>query len=199
VYEEVDVLHADGADITPLVDVLARAFDDDPIVRWAFRGTTARLRYSPAFFHWSLRRHVPQDVSWTTADHRGAALWALPDRWKETPREAIELVGRVARGVSWRTPWVLAGLSTVEQRHPTEPHLYLAVLGVAPEFQGRGVGASLLEPGLALCDSDRLPAYLETSKQRNIAFYARHGFTVIDDSLLLPRGPRLWRMWREPR
>jgi hypothetical protein len=56
----------------------------------------------------------------------------------------------------------------------------------------------MLRPVLEQCDSDGVAAYLESSKERNIDFYARHGFRVTRE-LRLPRGPRVWPMWREPR
>jgi GNAT superfamily N-acetyltransferase len=89
------------------------------------------------------------------------------------------------------------GLGRVERRHPHDRHLYLAVLGVDPDRQGTGVGSALLAPALELCDRERLPAYLETGKERNIAFYGRHGFRVIE-RLTLPAGPPAWLMRREP-
>ncbi len=86
----------------------------------------------------------------------------------------------------------------IDARHPTSPHMYLAVLGTDPSAQGRGIGSALLAPVLRQCDEDGVPAYLESSKERNVAFYARHGFRVREE-LPLPRGPRMWLMWREPR
>jgi hypothetical protein len=55
-----------------------------------------------------------------------------------------------------------------------------------------------MEPVLARCDAEGLPAYLESSKHANIAFYGRHGFEVTDE-VTLPDGPTVWCMWREPR
>jgi hypothetical protein len=48
------------------------------------------------------------------------------------------------------------------------------------------------------CDAEHVPAYLETGTERNVSFYERHGFKV-RDMIDLPRGPRMWLMWREPR
>lgn len=191
------VQRAVAADAPALAQALARAFADDPIVTWAFPDPAVRSRRLPRFFAWSLRKHLPQAMSSTTPASNAAALWAQPGRWKETPREAVRLVAAVGPGVGRRAPRVLRGLTDLEGRHPSGRHLYLAVLGVDPSLQGQGVGSALIRPGLDHCDEERLPAYLETAKERNLPFYERHGF-VVHDHFALPKGPPVWTMWREP-
>ena len=70
--------------------------------------------------------------------------------------------------------------------------------GTDPPAQGRGIGSALLAPGLELCDRDGLPAYLESSKERNVAFYSRFGFRVTDEVQMPGGGPKVWLMWRDP-
>ena len=55
-----------------------------------------------------------------------------------------------------------------------------------------------MAPILARCDDERLPAYLESSKEQNIPFYERHGFRV-QQELEIAGGPTLWAMVREVR
>ena len=185
-------------DVDRLAVALARAFHDDPVTCWVYAGERRRSHWSERFFAWQLRRLMGQDVSWTTEDGAGgAALWALPDRWRESPRDTLSLLRLTLVGVLPRLPRVLRGLGQVELRHPSERHMYLAVLGVDPGRQGQGVGSQLIRPGLDLCDRERLPAYLETGKEANLAFYGRHGFEVLD-RLELPKGPPVWFLWREP-
>jgi GNAT superfamily N-acetyltransferase len=78
-------------------------------------------------------------------------------------------------------------------------HWYLFTFGTAPERQGKGVGSALLRSMLSHVDLEGQPAYLESSKERNVPLYARFGFEVI--AVLPPTwgSPALWRMWREPR
>ncbi|HEY8866653.1 MAG TPA: hypothetical protein VIM22_06945 [Solirubrobacteraceae bacterium] len=113
-----EVRKATSSEVAPLSEALARAFDDDPIVRWAFSHAGRRARGARRFFARMLR-------------------WALPQ------------------------------------------------------------GEVLLAPMLHTCDRDLIPAYLETGKKRNVDFYSRHGFRVTEE-LQLPRGPRVWLMWRDP-
>jgi ribosomal protein S18 acetylase RimI-like enzyme len=185
-------------DVDALGRTLARAFHDDPVTRWVYAGEPRRPIWAERFFAWQVRRLLTQDVSWTTADGAGgAALWALPDRWRESARETLSLLRLTLPSVLPRLPRIVRGLGQVEVRHPSERHLYLAVLGVDPDRQGEGVGSALIQPGLDLCDRERLPAYLETGEEINLNFYGRHGFRVVD-RIELPKGPPVWFLWREP-
>jgi ribosomal protein S18 acetylase RimI-like enzyme len=90
-------------------------------------------------------------------------------------------------------------VSAIERVHPTEAHWYLAVVGTEPAHQHQGVGSALLAPVLERCDRDFVPAYLESSREDNLAFYHRLGFEVTSPVDLPAAGPRVWPMWRDPR
>jgi ribosomal protein S18 acetylase RimI-like enzyme len=77
------------------------------------------------------------------------------------------------------------------------PHWYLAVLGVDPEFQGRGYAGHLLRPMLARLDRERLPAYLETTTEDYVAMYRHFGFEVIKEDTLPGSDTKMWVMIRK--
>lgn len=193
------VREAQPDDVPALAATLARAFDDDPVNRWFYRREATRPKWASRFFAWQLRRLLPQGVTHTTHDGLGAAIWALPDRWQETPMDSARLFAATGRAMLWRLPIVLAGVQRIERHHPVQRHLYLSVLGTDPSRRGEGIGGALLGPGLALCDQEGLPAYLESSKEKNNAFYARFGFRVTGETRLPRGGPTVWFMWRDPR
>ena len=75
---------------------------------------------------------------------------------------------------------------------------YLAILGVEPARQGTGIGAALMRHRLERCDRDGLLAYLESSNPRNVPFYRRHGFEVLDE-IQTGTSPTIFPMLRHPR
>lgn len=53
---------------------------------------------------------------------------------------------------------------------------YLSIVGIAPPFQGLGLGETLIRPILDRADQLGVHTYLETFTPRNIRFYERLGF-----------------------
>src|SRR5438045_34035 len=72
------------------------------------------------------------------------------------------------------------------------------VRGVDPARQRTGAGTSLMQPVLDRADAERVLCHLETSKEENLAYYARHGFETINELELPPGAPRVWTMTRRP-
>lgn len=180
--------------------VLARAFDDDPFANWAVAQDSKREDRILSFMSLAMRRMtLPHGHVYTTDGTDGVAGWTPPGKWKLGMLQQLMLAPQMARSTSWRRlPKVIGGLNVVEKKHPHQPHYYLLVVGVEPALQGRSIGTQLMAPVLALCDRESMPAYLESSKERNVPLYERNGFRVTEELTIPNGGPRLWLMWREP-
>jgi len=188
-------------DVARLVEVLVRAFDDDPIAHYFFRGTRRHERGLRRFFDIQMRReYLAAGEAWTTTALAGAALWSPPDRPRPGMRDLLRLVPLLGdlMGVGRDAGNVARLLADIERARPAELHWYLGVLGTDPARQRTGVAGALLGEVLPRIDAEGLPAYLETSKEENIAFYARHRFTVTGEIAAPDGGPTLWLMWRPP-
>lgn len=179
-----------------LAEVLARAFYDDPVTAWFYPDAARRLRHGRRFFAIRLRQLAGHGLIFTNDERSGAALWAPPGHWREDFRQSLRmlpmlpvLLPRIARSTR--------AVREIERHHPVSPHYYLSVVGSDPKKQGEGIGSALLLPMLQRCDETGTAAYLESSKESNLSFYARHGFAV-SERIELPDGPPLWLMWREP-
>jgi ribosomal protein S18 acetylase RimI-like enzyme len=197
---DLGVRRATSADLHELAGVLARAFFDDPVIMWMLPGEGRRRRMSELAYRTFLKRiYLPNNEVYTDSERRGAALWSPPGRWRIPLRAQLRMSPQLVRIFGTRLPKIVRGLNQIEHVHPDAvPHWHLGILGTDPASQGHGVGSAVMAPILARCDAEGVPAYLESSKHANIAFYRRHGFEVTD-TVALPDGPDLWGMWREPR
>src|SRR4051812_38350439 len=193
----VSVRRARREDFAPLAAMLARAFYDDPVTSWFYPNPRRRLARARRFFGIRLRQLADQDLIYTTPDHSGAALWTAPGRWREDLRQSLMLLPMLPVLLP-RIMRSTRAVREIERHHPVLPHYYLSVIGTDPDQQGGGIGSALLGPVLSRCDAEGVAAYLESSKESNVGFYAGHGFTVTS-KVHLPDGPPLWFMWREPR
>ncbi|MBT2511117.1 GNAT family N-acetyltransferase [Streptomyces sp. ISL-98] len=182
----------------PLISrTLARAFDDDPMMRWFFPDDASReaglCRYFTTIF---TRQYVHHGVCERT--EAAAAFWVPPEAQTKAVPDA-ETIQELQNILGDRAPLFRDTVETAAKHTPQQPHWYLAVIGADPAARGQGHGAALLRSGLATADAAGLPAYLESSKPSNLPFYEHFGFTVREELRLPGDGPALWAMWREPR
>ena len=188
------------ADVPGVALALAQAFEADPHFSWIIRDDRKRLaRLVRGFTLFTRRIWLPQNEGYTHDRLLGAALWMPPGTWHVGPLTQLRMAPATIATLRGDSGRLLRALTFIERKHPRSPqHWYLPIIGVAPEWQGRGFGAALLRPVLERCDRDQMPAYLEASTPRNRALYERHGFEVIEECRYASDGPLMWRMWREP-
>ena len=192
-----------AAERPEMLAMLGRAFWPDPLFGFFARDRQHEYEMFPSVFGAFAADTVPLGETWVAmagARVMGAALWVPPGKMPRSSRREAALQARMARllvtGRNRRCG--LALLTEVDKRHPSEPHWYLSVLGVDPVAQGKGLGTQLLGPVLDRADAEGVPAYLETQKEENLAFYIRHGFEETD-RITVPGSPPVWTMWRHPR
>jgi ribosomal protein S18 acetylase RimI-like enzyme len=178
-----------------VIEVLGRAFYDDPVSMYLFPKDAARVRGFGRFCGLALETFGADGLVMTNEGIRGAAIWQRPSPKAAGGLSPLSLGIRLAWTAGRRLPQVLRLGDLTHALHPDEPHYYLATLGTDPSCQGQGIGSALIQPILARCDKESTPAYLESSKRENIPFYNKHGFEVMDE-VEIPNGPKLWPMIR---
>jgi GNAT superfamily N-acetyltransferase len=185
-------------DVVPLAATQARAFYDDPLQMWTLPDASTRLDVLTRLFEMMIRIvSLPLGESYTDDTRSVGALWAPPGRWLVDAGAAAQLEP-MAVIVADRLPWMRRSWEAISGAHPEERHFYLSGLGTDPPRQRQGLASAALAPVLARCDADAIPAYLESTKEANNAFYEHHGFSVTGTIAVPPDGPTLWAMWREP-
>jgi ribosomal protein S18 acetylase RimI-like enzyme len=125
----------------------------------------------------------------------GVALWLPPG--VKSDEEAMGTLMEEAILASEQEE-IFGFLDLMDEYHPTAQHWYLPLIGVDPVRQGRGYGSALLRHGFQMCDMQAVPAYLESTSERNKRLYERHGFEAIG-VIQSGSSPPMWPMLRKPR
>ncbi|WP_173874104.1 GNAT family N-acetyltransferase [Streptomyces albus subsp. chlorinus] len=188
---------ATADDAGPVGRILARAFDDDPMMRWFFPDDSTREAGLGRYFATLLARQYGRHGVCERTD-AAAAFWVPPEGRDKAVPDA-ETVRGLQDILGDRAGLFREAVEAAAEHTPKEPHWYLAVLGADPAAQGQGHGAALLRSGLAKADAAGMPVCLESSKSSNLPVYEHFGFTVREELRLPGGGPVLWAMRREPR
>jgi ribosomal protein S18 acetylase RimI-like enzyme len=177
--------------------LLARAFAEDPLMRWFFPDDGSRPHACAALFGLFAEHYLRDGRVDVVRDGPPAAvaMWRLPtgtpsadDVLPTPPGLMTALMGPTAAAERGAAMSVLAPL------RPPEPHAYLHLLGVDPARQRQGLGGRVLAPGLAAAREAGLVACLETMNPANVPFYEAHGFAVHHEVQLAAGGPTVWSM-----
>ena len=178
------------------IDILSEAFADDPVMNWIGNQSSGWVRF---MFEVTVPVFVAGGLTYLTDDKAGAAAWKSPAGELKWPIR-ISLVFKAFRlgGITGLRRLLLSARET-EKYHPKRPHYYLFAIGSLPGHRGQGVGSRLIAHILRRCDDENVPAYLENSKEQNLAFYRGHGFEVMEEIRFAADAPPVWLMWREPR
>jgi ribosomal protein S18 acetylase RimI-like enzyme len=188
-----------AADIPTAAETLAKAFVDDPVKLYLTGGRKLPIAKAMPFFETFLKIQLHHAMVFATPHFEAVAIWAPPGEWKVPFRKIVQNAPTFLKLYGRRILTNVLVLDTLEKRHPHEPHIYLEFIGTAPEHQGKGMGTQLIQPMVDRADNEGLGMYLESSKESNVAFYARFGFEVREVMQHRRGGPQQWLMWRDPK
>jgi GNAT superfamily N-acetyltransferase len=185
-------------DLPEIGSALGHAFFDDPLFAWAIPDDDRRQRFNLEFFTLYATAVLRHDQTYTTGgDVVGGALWAPPGAEPISDQDAQKLGQRVDELAGPDAPRFLGLFKLFDAHHPHGSYWYLQFMGVAPGWQGQGIGSALIAPVLERCDREGVRAYLDATSERNKRLYERHGFKA-EEPFAAPGGPPLWPMWRQP-
>jgi GNAT superfamily N-acetyltransferase len=189
-----------------VIGALARAFYDDPLFNYFVPDLISQSRALLSYMSAGVADAATFEDIWvahTNGRVACAAVWLPPGRYPRGPRRDLMTNLRGAPTFvrsGRRFTDAVRLLYAVDQSHHAiaAPHYYLAILGTDPCFQRTGAGSAALQPVLQQCDEEGVVAYLETQKEENIAYYARHAFELVD-KIEVAGAPPVWTLSRQPR
>ena len=188
------IKNATATDEASIFDVLVRAFNMDPAVRWVWLDSQQYYKHFPSFLKAFGGKAFTHGTAYYVDGYIGAALWLPPDVQPDEDM-MIVLQQTVPQHIQKDA---FAVFDQMSRYHPSEPHWYLPIMGVDPSRHGKGFGSALLQHTLIQCDRENKLAYLESSSPKNIPFYERHGFKLLG-TIQAGTSPSIFPMLRKPK
>ncbi len=182
-------------------EVLARAFLDDPFYEALLPDEASRPKRLAWFMEKMLRYGLPYGHVYTTPAVEGVACWFPPGHSNPAAGDILRsglyaLPLRLGFATYRRLTDFTTYTGGMRARSVPEPHWYLLLLGVDDPCRGQGLGGRLLQPVLTRATDEGVACYLETEKEKNLNFYARHGFQLAEAGREPRHGVRTWGLLR---
>lgn len=167
-------------DIKKAADVLVDAYTEDPMIAKIFTDDIKRriqfevmLRfcmkygnvYSPSENFEGVMAIAPHDKDMTT--------------WRTLLSGGFFIGMKIASVAKLMVPTIKLMEEAKKNFNLDHPYIYLFIIGVSQEFQGKSFGGKLLRAILEKADTERKPMYLETQNEKNVSLYEKYGFHVV--------------------
>ena len=190
-------------DVARAAQVLAAAFQHDPV--WNAVFGDARPEQRMAAFETPVRYGLRYGEVYAPSENlEGVAAW-MPGEWADMTLWRVFRSGAMWSGlklgfrVAQKMTPIFRPIEIDRKENMRKPFIYLQVIGVAPQFQGRGLGGRLLRALIEKSEQAGLPIYLETETGSNVRMYEHLGFTVVKNIMLPIISLPMWEMLRESR
>ncbi len=199
-----NLVRLNKSQIKPVTEILARAFQDDPLFVYFFPDPSERAKRTPYQFQFLLRHAVAYgEVYATSPNLEGTALWLPSEKnntsfWRKMRCGGLLMASRIGKEASSRRQHFLECTASVHKRHTSFRHWYLKIMGVDPVFQGKGYAGTLLKAMLARTDEEHLPCCLNTQNEKNVSFYQHYGFELVEETTIPGTEVSNWAMLRKP-
>jgi GNAT superfamily N-acetyltransferase len=200
----VEIIQLAPHQLTKASQIVAAAFFDYPMFTFYFPDPKRRARYLPWYLGNVLKCALRYGDVFTNPEITGVAFTLPPGHTKISMLEYIQNGFLLSPFFLGYRNYVrsmdcedFVGL-THEQIMNNRPHYYLWGLAVDPDHKRTGIGTALMEPVIAKADAGKKPIYLETHDEKNVAYYQRMGFVLVQSTKIPKYELPIWCMLREP-
>ena len=184
--------------------VVAGAFYDYPSFRFYFPDPKRRTRWLEWYMERVLNTALTFGEVLVTEDLSGVLFALPPDHLRLTDMDYVKCGFLFAPLVVGLHQYAKVSAcekhvaDTQEKLLKGRPHYYLWGLSADPAKQRTGAGSALLASFLKKTDAQKMPVYLETHKQQNVAYYENRGFKLLHTDTVPKHGLTFFCMLHEP-
>ena len=190
-------------DLDRLAEVAADAYRDYPLHNWFTKGKYD-AKASELIMQISLRTMTEDAIIYADSEEiNGFAVW-LPFGFtgnKTFPflfSGGLKLILHSGLGIIGRLLTYENYAMNLKKEFTDNYDWYLFNLSIKKEAQGKGIASKLMRPMLQFCDDEKMVAYLETNKEKNVGMYNHYGFELKKEEVIPKTNVMHYAMVREP-
>ncbi|MHA1991681.1 MAG: GNAT family N-acetyltransferase [Candidatus Hodarchaeales archaeon] len=186
-------------DIKKAADVLVSAYTEDPVMKKIFKEEDMRRIQ----FEVMLKFCIKYGNVFAPSDNFEGVMSILPhDKGDMTVPRIIRSGGFLLslKLMKFRKMMEqnIKAIEEVKKNLDIGAYIYLFVIGVQLDFQGKGFGGKMLRAVVEKADTEGKPIYLETQTETNVSLYEKYGFYVYKKKdLPEPMNLPFWFMIRD--
>ncbi len=193
-------------DIVRIRKVLADAFQHDPLWNKIYEGESDLERRFRAFFEVPVRYCLKYGEVYAPSEAlEGVVAW-VPGKyadmtmWRTIRSGAMGAAMRMGSNAAKKMGPVFKPVTEDLNEHMAgSTFLYLLIVGVATELQGKGFGRKLIGAAIEKSEREGLQLYLETETEENAKMYEHFGFRMLKRITLPIVDLPMWEMVRKPK
>jgi ribosomal protein S18 acetylase RimI-like enzyme len=193
-------------DVKKVIKVAGDAFLNDPLMVYSFPDDEERKKNSKYGFYMIYNYGLKYGLTYATSENlEGISIWLPPDKVYPSTWQMMRYGGLYTmRKVGFKMKAMKRSITVFsfeEKKHkelaPFD-HWYFQNIAVKPEEQGKGYGSLLISTMLKTIESDGLPVYVETNTEKAMSIYQKHGFELLEYTIIPDTDIPLWCMLRKP-
>lgn len=190
-------------DLDRLALVAADAYQDYPLHNWFTKGKYDK-KASQLIMQISLKTMTEDAIIYADSEElNGFAVW-LPFGFtgsKTLPflfNGGLSLILHSGLGIIGRLLTYETYAMNLKKEFTDNYDWYLYNLSIKKDAQGKGIASKLMRPMLEFCDDEKMVAYLETNKEKNVSLYNHYGFELKKEELIPKTTVTHYAMVRQP-
>lgn len=165
-----------------VIRILSASFDANPAVNDTVPAGKHRERKLRILMEYLIDTAISKNGMYISEDGNGAILMYDPVESPKTFRDTWRQLRLIHRCIGWsRLKYAASKDEKMRSFRPGTSHLYLSMIGTAPEAQGKGLGSEMIAFIQDYAKKESKSIYLETSVLKNVEMYKRKGFVVHGD------------------
>lgn len=190
-------------DLNRLAEIAADAYEDYPLHNWLTKGKYDK-KASKLIMQISLKTMTEDAIIYADSEEmNGFAAW-LPFGFtgsKTLPflfNGGLKLILHSGLGIIGRLLTYENYAMNLKKEFTNNYDWYLYNLSIKKDAQGKGIASKLMRPMLQFCDDEKMVAYLETNKEKNVSLYNHYGFELKKEELIPKTTVTHYAMVRKP-